>query len=97
MIILATLKREIQVKVKAFVHAAADVSEREIASIHLDVLYCIVTDPTNQHEGDKNIAAGWGWAGGQAYVAVDLAPLAGQTPAGPGGDVARKSAPHQPG
>ncbi len=26
--------------------------------------------------------------GGQACVAVDLAPLAGQTPAGPGGDVA---------
>ncbi len=30
-------KREIQVKVKAFAHAAADVSERGIASIHLDV------------------------------------------------------------
>jgi hypothetical protein len=34
--------------------------------------------------------------GNQACVAVDLAPLAGQTPAGPGGDVARKTAPHKP-
>jgi hypothetical protein len=31
--------------------------------------------------------------GDQAYVAVDLAPLAGQTPTGPGGDVAGKTAP----
>jgi hypothetical protein len=29
--------------------------------------------------------------GGQAHVAVDLAPLADQTPAGPGGDVNGKS------
>ncbi len=35
--------------------------------------------------------------GGQARMAVDLAPLAGQTPAGPGSDVAGKSAPHEPG
>jgi hypothetical protein len=28
-------------------------------------------------------------------VAVDLAPLAGQTPAGPGGDVAGKTVPHK--
>jgi hypothetical protein len=35
-IILGTPKREIQVIVKAFVHAAADISERGIASIHLD-------------------------------------------------------------
>ncbi len=33
--------------------------------------------------------------GGQACVAVDLAPLAGQTPAGPGGDIAGKAAPHK--
>ncbi len=32
----------------------------------------------------------------QAFVAVDLAPLAGQTPAGPGGDVTGKTAPHKP-
>ncbi len=36
-IVSGTPKREIQVKVKAFVHAAADVSERGMASIHLDV------------------------------------------------------------
>ncbi len=36
-IVSETPKREIQVKVKAFVHAAADVYERGIASIHLDV------------------------------------------------------------
>jgi hypothetical protein len=34
--------------------------------------------------------------GGQARVAVDLAPLAGQTPKGPGGGVAGKTAPHKP-
>ncbi len=34
--------------------------------------------------------------GGQACVAVDLALLAGQTPTGPGSDVAGKSAPHKP-
>jgi hypothetical protein len=32
----------------------------------------------------------------QACVAVDLALLAGQTPAGPGGDVTRKTTPHKP-
>jgi hypothetical protein len=36
-IVLGTPKREIQVKVKAFAHAAADVSERGMASVHLDV------------------------------------------------------------
>jgi hypothetical protein len=36
-IVSGTPKREIQEKVKAFAHAAADVSERGIASIHLDV------------------------------------------------------------
>ncbi len=35
--------------------------------------------------------------GGQARVAVNLAPLAGQTPAGPGGDVAGETAPHESG
>jgi hypothetical protein len=35
--------------------------------------------------------------GDQAYVAVDLAPLAGQATAGPGGDVTGQSAPHKPG
>ncbi len=33
--------------------------------------------------------------GNQACVAVDLALLVGQTPAGPGGDVAGKTAPHK--
>ncbi len=33
--------------------------------------------------------------GGQACVAVDLAPLEGQTPAGPGSDVAGKSTPYK--
>ncbi len=35
--------------------------------------------------------------GNQARVAVNLAPLAGQTPAGLGGDVAGKTAPHESG
>jgi hypothetical protein len=34
--------------------------------------------------------------GDQACVAVDLAPLAGQTPGGPTGDVAVKTTPHKP-
>ncbi len=34
--------------------------------------------------------------GGQACVVVNLAPLAGQTPTGPGGDVAGKTAPQKP-
>jgi hypothetical protein len=36
-IVSGTQKLEIQVKVKAFAHAAVDVSERGIASIHSDV------------------------------------------------------------
>jgi hypothetical protein len=35
--------------------------------------------------------------GGQACEVMDLAPLAGQTPVGPGGDVAKKSTPQKPG
>ncbi len=35
--------------------------------------------------------------GGQARVAVNLAPLAGQAPAGPGSDVAGEIAPHESG
>jgi hypothetical protein len=34
---------------------------------------------------------------GQACVAVDFAPLPGQAPAGPNGDVAGQFAPHKPG
>ncbi len=34
--------------------------------------------------------------GDQACVPADLAPLAGQTPAGLGGDIAGKTAPHKP-
>ncbi len=41
-IVLGTPKREIQEKVKAFAHAAVYVSERGIASIHLDVSSMIV-------------------------------------------------------
>jgi hypothetical protein len=52
--------------------------------------------PPNQHVDEKNAIEGWGWEGDQACVAVDLAPLAVQAPAGPGGDVAGKTAPHKP-
>ncbi len=56
--------------------------------------------PPNQHAGEKNAVVGWGWGGGPGVcgggVAVDLAPLAGQTPGGPGGDVAGQPAPHKP-
>jgi hypothetical protein len=43
---------------------------------------------TSLWDGDK--------LGDQACVAVDLAPLAGQTPVGSGGDVAGKTEPHKP-
>jgi hypothetical protein len=36
-IVSGTPKQEIQEKDNAFAHAAADISESEIASIHLDV------------------------------------------------------------
>ncbi len=52
--------------------------------------------PPNQHVDEKNAVMGWGWGGDQACVVVDLAPLAGQTPTGPDGDVAGKTAPHKP-
>jgi hypothetical protein len=38
-IVSGTPKHEVQLKVKAYAHAAADVSGRGISSIHLDVLY----------------------------------------------------------
>ncbi len=41
-IVLGTPKHEIQLNVKAFAHAAVDVSERGIASIHLDERSIIV-------------------------------------------------------
>jgi hypothetical protein len=41
-VVSGTPKHEIQRKVKALVHAAVDVSERGIASIHLDVRSIIV-------------------------------------------------------
>jgi hypothetical protein len=50
----------------------------------------------NQHVDEKNTVKGWGWAGDQACVAVDLAPLAGQATAGPSSDVAGKTLPHKP-
>ncbi len=51
--------------------------------------------PPNQHVDEKNVAAGWGWVGEPGACGGGLAPLAGQTPAGPGGDVAGKTAPHE--
>jgi hypothetical protein len=41
-IVSGTLKWDIQEKVNAFVHAAADVSIRGIASIHFDVQLMII-------------------------------------------------------
>ncbi len=86
---LGTPKREIQLKVKAFAHAAADVSERGIASIHV---IKIITVLQRAHQIYMQVIKTPLWngdgLGGQACVAVDLALLAGQTPAGPGGDVA---------
>jgi hypothetical protein len=41
-IVSGTPKREIQVKAKAFAYAAVDISERGIASIHLDIRSIIV-------------------------------------------------------
>ncbi len=52
--------------------------------------------PPNQHVDEKNTVRDGDGEGDQMCVAVDLAPLAGQTPAGRGGDVAGKTAPHKP-
>jgi hypothetical protein len=52
--------------------------------------------PPNQHVDEKTLLRDGDGEGGQACVAVDLAPLAGQAPAGPGGDVAGETAPHKP-
>jgi hypothetical protein len=49
--------------------------------------------PPNPHEDEKNVVVGWGWVGGPACAAVDLAWLAGQVPMGPGGDVSGQSVP----
>jgi hypothetical protein len=51
--------------------------------------------PPDQHVDEKNSLRDGDGLGNQARVAVDLAPLAGQTPAGLGGDVAGKTAPHE--
>ncbi len=53
--------------------------------------------PPNPHGGEKNVVVRWGWVRGQACVSVVLAPLADQTPVGPGGDIAGKSTPLKPG
>ncbi len=50
--------------------------------------------PPNPHGGEKNAVERWGCVGG---LGMCLAPLADQTPVGPGGDVPGKSAPHEPG
>ncbi len=45
--------------------------------------------PPNQHVDEKNVAAGWGWVGDPGACG------GGSCPAGPGGDVAGKTAPHE--
>ncbi len=73
MIVLCTPKREIQEKTKALAHAAAYVSNKEMASIHLDVrsmtvkmklknCHYTVRVPPNQCADEKNIVEGWGLA-----------------------------------
>jgi hypothetical protein len=52
--------------------------------------------PPNQHLDEKTPLRDGDEEGGQACVAVNLDPLAGQAPAGPGGDVAGKTAPYEP-
>ncbi len=52
--------------------------------------------PPNRHVDEKNALRNVDGEGDQACVAVDLAPLAGQTPGGPGGDVAGQTTPHKP-
>jgi hypothetical protein len=80
-IVLGIPKRKIQVKVKAFAHAFADVSERGMASIHLDVqngknIIKIITVLQWAHQINMQVRKtllGDG-DGDQTCVAVDLAP-----------------------
>jgi hypothetical protein len=105
-IVSGTPKREIQVKVEAFAHAAADISERGMASIHLDMrsimenIIKLITVLQKAHQINmqvRKMPLGDGdGEGDQACVAVDLSLLAGQTPTGPAGDIAGKTAPHKP-
>ncbi len=51
-IVLGTLKREIQEKMKALAHAAVDVSDKGNASIHLDVQSMTVKIKCNRRKLD---------------------------------------------
>jgi hypothetical protein len=107
-IVSGTQKLEIQVKVKAFARAAVDVSERGIASIHLDVwsimvkfnVMKIITVLQRAHQIYTEVRKTLLWdgdgLGNKACVVVNLALLAGQTSVGLGGDITGKSAPHKP-
>jgi hypothetical protein len=70
--VLGTPKQDFQEKDNAFVHAAADISTRGIASIHFDVRSITVkmceqflldcNGPTNRYECERNDVVGWGSA-----------------------------------
>jgi hypothetical protein len=60
-----------------------------VASIHL-------YGTPNQHRGEKNVAVGWGWAGGPGVCGGGSCP-ADRLDTGPSGDVAGKSTPQKPG
>ncbi len=107
MIVPGTPKRVIQEKTKARAHASADVSERGIASIHLDVRSMIVKmwlQPLMYCKGPNRSL--WKWANPplmdgngllqQAGVVVDLAPLAVQAWFCPASDVVGEAAPDKP-
>ncbi len=106
MIVSGTSKRKIQEKTKALAHAATDVSDKGMASIHLDVqsmtvkiklkppLTTTCNGPTNVVMRKTALRNG-DCLQQQEGVAVNLGRLAVEAGTHPGGDVVGKSSPGQ--
>ncbi len=90
MIVLGTPKREIQEEIQALAHADADVSDKGMASIHLDVQLMTVKiklQPPLYCKGPTKLQAG---------VAMDLGLLAVEAGSRLGGDVNGEPSPDKP-
>jgi hypothetical protein len=87
MIVSGMPKRVIQEKTKACAHAATEISESGMASIHLDVLSMMEVSKPSLRDGDGLRQ--------EAGVVVDLALLAVQVGSRPVGDVLGEPAPYK--